>query len=104
MILNRVVGPAGQHPRHIGPLLPQGGMRQKQHPLLMVGPLRLDNGRIEMVMPSLPTLLAQSARNTPRQERPPLSPVFIHQPLQETVLLLAPGFLLDSGVGLLALL
>lgn len=70
----------------------------------MVSPLGLDDGGVEVVVPSLPALLAEPAGDAPRQERPSLCAVLVDEAFEEAVLLLAPGLLLDARVVLGALL
>lgn len=58
MVLDGVVGSAWDHFGHVGPLVPEGSVRQKQYPLLIAGPLHFEDVWVEMVVPALPTLLA----------------------------------------------
>jgi hypothetical protein len=96
VVLDGVVGPAGQHLGHVSPLISHGGVRQKQNPLLTGRPLSLEYTRIEMVVPSLPTLLPEPAGHELSDERPALCPVLLDQPSHEVVLLVAPRLLFQE--------
>lgn len=78
MILNRVVSATRKHFRHLCPLVSMRSMRQKENPLLMRHPFDLQNVGVEVVMPSLTTLLPQSALDEFSNEGPPLRPVLFY--------------------------
>ena len=60
MVLDGVVGPAGQVLGDLRPPVPQTLVGEEQQPLLLVAPLLLLDIRIQMVVPSLSALLPDS--------------------------------------------
>lgn len=60
MVLDGVVCPAIEKLGNLCPSVAQGLMGEKQKPLLMVTPFLLFDRRVQMIMPSLSTLLANS--------------------------------------------
>ncbi len=58
MVLDGIVGPALQDLRDLGPLVAESPMVEIQDPLFVLAPGDLLNLRVQMVVPSLPALLA----------------------------------------------
>jgi hypothetical protein len=74
-----VVRATWKHLGHLRPFVAVGSVSQEKDPLLLRHPLHFKNARVEMVVPSLPTLLPQSALHEPSDEGPPLRPVLLNQ-------------------------
>mmetsp|Transcript_30756 Transcript_30756/g.89800 ORF Transcript_30756/g.89800 Transcript_30756/m.89800 type:complete len:274 (+) Transcript_30756:815-1636(+) len=87
-ILDAVVRPSpAHHPGNLGPLAPQVLVRLDDGIVLLPRPRPLINARIEVVVPSLPALLAQSTRTELfGQEAPTLHPVLLDQRNEAIVL------------------
>lgn len=56
-------------------------------------PLHLEDGGVEMVMPTLSALLAQTTLNEFSDETPSLRAVLLHQSPHQVILLFSPGLL-----------
>jgi hypothetical protein len=93
VVLDGVVGASGQHLGHFGPLAAVGGVGEEEDPLLMQHPLHLQDGRVQVVVPPLATLLAQTALDELGDEGPPLRTVLLDELAHQAVLLLRPGLL-----------
>ena len=93
MVFDGVISPSRQHLRHLSPLATVSSVRQKEDPLLMQHPFHLEDGGVEVVVPPLPTLLAQSSLDELGDERPTLRAVFLDQFANQVVFFLCPGFL-----------
>lgn len=93
MVLDRVVSPAGQHLGHFCPLAAVRSVSQEENPLLMQHPFNFEDVGVEVVVPSLAALLAQTALDELSDEGPALRPVLLNQLAHQIVLLLCPGFL-----------
>lgn len=98
MVFDRVVGPPGQHLRHLRPLVSVGSVRQKQDPFFMRHPLHLQDARVEVIMPSLAALFPQPALHELGDEGPALRPILFNKLPDEIVLLLSPGFFLKEFI------
>lgn len=70
-----------------------GGVREKEDPLLMSSPLDLEDGGVEVVVPTFTALLAEASLHELGDEGPPLRTVLLDQATHEQVLLLRPRFL-----------
>lgn len=60
VILNRIVCPASQSLSNLSPSVPKHLVLQKEHHFFIVTPLSLFNSRVEVIVPSLSTLLPNS--------------------------------------------
>jgi hypothetical protein len=77
MVLDRVISPASQQLRNLGPSVAQHLMRQKEYPLFLVAPvLFLDLG-VEMVVPAFSALLADATWQVLCDEGPFLGAVLL---------------------------
>ena len=61
MVLNRVVCAPFEHLGDLGPLVVHDTVHQKQDPLFLLVPVAFLDAGVEMVVPSLTTLLADAA-------------------------------------------
>jgi hypothetical protein len=77
VVLDGVVGSAGEHLGHFCPLIAVGGVREEEHPFLVGHPLDLEDAGVEVVVPPLPALLPQPSLHELRDERPPLRSVLL---------------------------
>lgn len=90
MILDGVISPPRKHLRHLGPFTAVGGVGQEEDPLLMQHPLYLQNGGIEVVVPTLSALLPQTALHELSDKGPSLRAILLHEFPHQIVLLLSP--------------
>ena len=97
MVFYRIVRPPRKHLRHLGPFVTVGSVRQKKDPLLVRHPLYLENAGIEVVVPSLTTLLAKTTLHKFGDEGPSLRSVFFDQFSDKVVLLLCPRLLPEEA-------
>lgn len=61
VVFYRVVGSSFEDLGDLGPTISKSPMRQIEQPLLVIAPLLLFDGGVEMVMPAFPALLADAA-------------------------------------------
>ena len=76
MVLDGVVRPAGDQLGYLGPLVAPLLVGIEDDSVFLVSPGSFLNLRVEMVMPSLSTLLPNSPLQMLGNECPPLRPVF----------------------------
>ena len=104
MIFDGVVRSSREHLGHLGPLVAVGSVGEEENPLLMRHPLHLEDGGVEVVVPPLSALLAQTALYEFSYETPSLRSVLLDQSPHEVILLLSPGLLSQkSGTVILGL-
>ena len=75
MVLNRVIGPTRKQLRDLGPSISKGFVSLKNLPVLLFPPRLLVNVGVEVVVPALPALLPNSARQMPCNQTPLLRTV-----------------------------
>jgi hypothetical protein len=73
-----------------------GSVGQKQNPFLVAHPLYLQNAGVEVVVPSLATLLSESALDEFGDEGPALRTVLFDQFADQIVLLVSPRLLSEK--------
>jgi hypothetical protein len=97
VVLDGVVGPAGEELRDLGPLVAQPLLRLVNGLLLLLAPGLLLDRRVEVVQPARAALLATAAHpgdllvQLLRDDGPPLRAVLLHQPHDCVVLFARPG-------------
>lgn len=101
MIFDGVIGPTWQHLGHLGPLVPVGSVRQEKNPFFMWHPLHLQDAGVEVIMPSLAALLAESALHELGDEGPALRPILFNKLPDKIVLLLSPGLFLKESISVI---
>ena len=90
VVLDGVVRAAGQVLGYLGPSIAHAHVQVDEERVLVVGPRRLLDVRIEVVVPALATLFAQAAAQVLGDERPALGAVLAYQVDHLGVLLLGP--------------
>ena len=90
MVLDGVVSPAWDQLGDLGPLVPPLLVRVVDDPVLLVSPGRLLDLRIEMIVPSLPTLLPDPPLQMLRYQSPSLRPVLSYKFYNFFILLFGP--------------
>ena len=93
MVLNRVVCAPFEHLGDLGPLVVHDTVHQKQDPLFLLVPVDFLDAGVEVIVPALAALLAYSAIQVLRDQRPLLGAICHHQLEYSPVLLGRPGSL-----------
>lgn len=91
MILDGVVSAAGKTLRDVCPAIPQILVGLNDRNVLLRSPRLASNGRVEVVVPTLTTLLTNASRQMAGDETPVLRSVFPHQCRNLGVFLRRPG-------------
>jgi hypothetical protein len=97
VVLDRVVGAAGQGLRDDRPTVTENVVGEEQDPFLLTRPILFTDAGIQVVVPTFPALLAQPSRHAFSDQRPPVSPVLAHKLDELPVLQLAPRLLLKGA-------
>lgn len=97
-VLDGVVGPSGECLGDLAPTVAVFGVHHKDQAIFLLRPLLLADVGVEVVVPSLPALLANATRQSCCDGTPVLGPVILHHLPQDVVLLLGPGTLGDKGL------
>ena len=98
MILNCVVSPPLQNFRDFCPLVAVVSVHQVQYPLFLLAPPDLLDLGIQVVVPPLPALLADSPRQMLRDQSPLLRPVLVHQVQHHLVFVFSPRSLDETRI------
>ena len=93
VVLDGIVCTAGEQLGDFGPLVPHQRVLNQNQAVLRLGPRRLANVGVEVVVPSLPALLPDPAGQMARNLAPLLGTQPSNQLHDELVLLLRPGTL-----------
>jgi len=95
VVLDGVVGPAVEHLSNFRPLVFEQAMHQEQNPLFFLAPVDFLNFGVQVIVPALTTLLADSPWELLRDRRPFLGTVLLNELKHFPVLFLRPGSLDD---------
>lgn len=91
MVLDGVIRASGDKFGNFGPLITPLFMGVVDDAVLFFGPGRLLDLRVQMIMPSLPTLLANATFEVFGDEGPPLGPIFADELDDALILFFGPG-------------
>ena len=78
MVLDSVVRAAIEHLRDVSPPVVKQPVHQEENPLLFTGPATLLDLRVQMIVPALTALLADSSRQVLGDRCPLLRPVLLN--------------------------
>jgi hypothetical protein len=98
MIFDRVIRSPRDHFRNLRPPIPIPLMRRNYRQILILSPVLSLYARVQMVMPSLPALLPDSARQLTRNRTPILRTTLMHHLHYNAVLFLRPRTLNQFGI------
>lgn len=98
MVLDCVVSPSWQQLCNLGPLIAPLLVCLVDDVILLVGPGTLLDGRVQVVMPSLPALLPDAPLQVLGDQGPSFGTVLLHQLDDLLILLFGPGSLHQLGI------
>lgn len=79
VVLDGVIGAARQKFGHVRPFASMDHMCEVEDPLLFEGPFGFEDDGVEVVVPSFPTLLAETSGHKLGDERPPLWAILVDE-------------------------
>ena len=98
MIFNKVIWSSSKVLSNLGPIVSQLLLKQKEKPFFFLCKGLVVDFRIQIVIPSFPTLFTNSSRNILSYSDPVLNPVFRDKIKQKVILLFGPWIFYNLSI------